>query len=432
MEVGLNSSRISRLAAAILVLAAGWVTGCEDNLQKPTSAEVRVTIRPDVAGLETGAEVWVDGALVVDSLTTRNLEYLLTAGEHRIVIRQDCVEVLPADTVVVPVVAGRAQDVDIYLKSRSATLSVTSDPAGLSIMLDGRPTGRVTPAAFTCVEPGSHEVIVRPGNSVGFDVVGDTLKSVEVAGTGNSEAAFTFAHDPLPQMRGTIIELMTSSYCPNCPVADRAAEAIVSDPIYDDDALSLITLHVRWGGMDPFHNAMINARLMHYSETGDAAPIAYFNGLHKTIGSSFPDLDEKYRGYINETYGSDGAAGLYWSNVRIEGDLLRGDLRCVAIHDLGAYDKPQLLMWYAKDSLIAVPDPFHFGHFNGVARSYADAIDLKETGHTDAGTWIDTSVSFDLSGDSNHQTSSLRLVAIVEDVTTLEVLQCRQVRIRTE
>lgn len=428
----MNSSRISRLAAAILILAAGWVTGCEDNLQKPTSAEVRLTFRPDVAGLETGAEVWIDGTLVVDSLTTRSLEYLLPAGEHRIVVRQDCVQVLPADTVVVPVLAGHSQDVDIYLKTRSATLSVTSDPVGLSIMLDGRETGRVTPTAFTCVEPGSHQVIVRPGNSVGFDVVGDTLKSVEVSGTENSEAAFTFEHNPLPQMRGTLIELMTSSYCPNCPVADRAAEGIVSDPIFQDDALALITLHVKWGGMDPFHNDAINGRLIHYSETGDAAPIAYFNGLHKTIGSSFPDLEQKYRGYIAETYGQEGAAGLYWSNVRIEGNQLRGDLRCITIDDLDDYDKPQLLMWYAKDSLIAVPDPFHFGHFNGVARDYAPVIDLKETGHANAGDWIDTSVMFDISSDTNHPTANLRLVAVVEDATTLEILQCRQVRIRTE
>ena len=421
----MNCSRTSRLAAA-LFLAAGLITGCADDLEKPTSAQVQLWIRPDVAGLEVGARVWIDGTLVVDSLTTRNLEYILPAGEHQIVVRQECVDVLPADTLIVPVIAGTPMDVDIYLQSRAASLSVTSEPSGLSIRHDGSETNRLTPTTFTCVEPGPHEVVVRPGNSVGFEISGDTLKTVDVGNAGNTEASFTFSHNPIPQFRGTLLELMTATLCPNCPVADHAAEEIAEDPFFDPEALQVIQLHVRWGGTDPFFNESINKRLTYYNEIGSSAPIAYFNGLDKTVGSSYPDIEALYRGKIMETYGQDGMVGLYWQRVRVEGNLLRGDLRCVTIEDLAGYDRPQLLAFYAKDSLTAQQDPFHAGPFDGVAREYAEKIDLKRSGIAGAGDWIDASVEFDLSPDGNHPSPAVRPVAFVQDSTTQEILQSRQ------
>jgi hypothetical protein len=182
--------------------------------------------------------------------------------------------------------------------------------------------------------------------------------------------------------------------------------------------------------MDPVHNQEIAGRLLFYHETGDAAPIAYFNGLDKTIGSVFPDIEGKYRGYVMETYGQEGQAALYWRNVRLEGNVLRGDLRYVAVEDLGGYGRPQLIAAYAKDSLRTNRAIYPDSYFNGVVRQYAPVIDLRRSGRTEEGDWIDTSVAFDLSADVDHPTQALRLVAFVEDSTTQEILQCRQVRVR--
>jgi hypothetical protein len=58
------------------------------------------------------------------------------------------------------VVAGSKSSILLHLSAISASVTVTSTPPGASVTLDGKPTGRVTPAQFA-VEKGSHTIVLR-------------------------------------------------------------------------------------------------------------------------------------------------------------------------------------------------------------------------------------------------------------------------------
>jgi serine/threonine protein kinase len=60
----------------------------------------------------------------------------------------------------VDVVAGAKASLSFHLAPINALVVVSSNPAGAEISLDGKPTGRVTPAQFA-VEKGSHTVLVK-------------------------------------------------------------------------------------------------------------------------------------------------------------------------------------------------------------------------------------------------------------------------------
>jgi hypothetical protein len=64
------------------------------------------------------------------------------------------------------------QDGDLFLKlsKASGTLSITSEPSGATIEVDGMVEGKRTPAIFN-LDPGNYHVKVsRSGASIDFDV----------------------------------------------------------------------------------------------------------------------------------------------------------------------------------------------------------------------------------------------------------------------
>ena len=390
-------------------------------------------VQSDVPGLALGSRIWIDGSLEVDSLAVEQVELLLEPGEHTVEIARECASVAPADSFVVLIEAARRHEVEVRIAS-AGVLSVTSEPPGLPVTLNGEETGSVTPAAFPCIEPGTYDVAVRPRAEVGFLVVGDTLRSVMVTESGQTNVDFVTALVPIAQPRGVLVELFTATLCPNCAPAEHLLDAIERDlAVYEEAALSTVELHLSWGNTDPFYNADIARRVAYYyGNDSETAPIAYFNGRNRIHGSGLPDLEEAYRSRIDLTYGQPASAGLYWTNVRVgEDDLLRGDLRFVAIDDLSGYESPHLFAFYTKDSLYARQYPNNWVHFFGVAREFAgEPLDLKELQLADPGSFADFEIAFDLGRDSQWPTPSIRLCAFVQDLATREVLQCREVRLR--
>lgn len=419
------------MAALVLALFAVGLLSCKDDLADPTLADVKMRFRSDPPSLVQGAEVWLDGQQIVASLASAEVVATLEEGLHTIVIRKDCVRVEPADTMTIEVAGGRPRTVDFMLRQSGALLSVISDPPGLAIAIDDSPTGVVTPASFPCVDSGSHEVRVDPPSGIGFDIVGETVRTVEVPSEGSVEAAFVFASTPRPQSRGVMMELFTATLCPNCPIADHAAVEIQEDPTYAPGTMTALEIHLSWGGTDPFNTEQINTRRVNYyygNET-QSAPVAYFNGRDRVVGSNLPDIKATYMGKIALSYGSDAQVGLYWTGARVEGSLVRGDLRMVAIEEISGFDRPELVAYYAKDSLTAPFDPFQVGQFMGVVRAYSEPIDLKEAGLTTAGSFLDREFVFDLTLDTAPPDRPLRLGAFVQDRSTKEVLQLREVHI---
>ncbi|MDM7915821.1 MAG: hypothetical protein QUU85_11260, partial [Candidatus Eisenbacteria bacterium] len=305
-----------------------------------------------------------------------------------------------------------------------------SDVYKRQVWLDGGGTGKRTPAAFPCIASGSHEVGVRPGSvsQVGFTVEGDSVKSVDVGGSGTTSVDFPFEVEPVAQPRGVLMEIFTATYCPNCPVADEAGVELNRDASLDPAQFCATQVHVYWGGTDPMHNAELASRvLVYYERDPGNAPFAFFNGANQIVGSAYENLTELYRSKILLTYGQASPAALYWNRVRTEGDLLRADLRFVAVGALAGM--PQLHAFYAKDSLQA-QNPFGVEYFDAVARHYMPAIDLAGEGATTRGAYVDVPVEFDLSQDTRWDSKEIRLVAFVQDAVTDEVLQMRQAKLR--
>ncbi len=104
----------------------------------------------------SGARFTIDGKSEASWVTPFTAERL-SPGDHDIVITKEGFS--PARRHVT-VSAGKLSSVGSELAAAFAKINIKSTPAGAAILLDGAPTGKVTPAVLS-VEPGSHKVIVR-------------------------------------------------------------------------------------------------------------------------------------------------------------------------------------------------------------------------------------------------------------------------------
>jgi serine/threonine-protein kinase len=128
------------------------------NSKKPVAAPVAVVVPGQIAVDSTpqGAQVQVDGksdSAWVTPFTLANLQ----PGQHSITVSKAG---YTSDTRSVDVASGNKAAIVIHLAQLMATLSVISDPAGASVFVDGRDTGKTTPAQIS-VDKGQHVVLVR-------------------------------------------------------------------------------------------------------------------------------------------------------------------------------------------------------------------------------------------------------------------------------
>jgi len=124
-----------------------------------------------------GAQIQVDGRFDSTWVTPFTVAQL-TPGQHNVVISKPG---YGAETRVLNVSSGSKNTLSIHLTPLLAMISVTSDPSGASVLLDGRETGKLTPAQVN-LEKGPHTVLVRktgfldetmtaegqPGQTIGF------------------------------------------------------------------------------------------------------------------------------------------------------------------------------------------------------------------------------------------------------------------------
>ncbi|MGH9491969.1 MAG: protein kinase domain-containing protein [Terriglobales bacterium] len=116
----------------------------------PGSGELRLTSYPP------GAQVQIDGWTEPKWITPFNSPSM-SAGAHTVIFSKGGY-ITQRQTV--EVAAGRSLTVHAQMSTAVSTLSVSSDPAGASILVDGKETGRLTPAKIS-VEKGEHKIIVR-------------------------------------------------------------------------------------------------------------------------------------------------------------------------------------------------------------------------------------------------------------------------------
>ncbi len=103
-----------------------------------------------------GAQVQVDGRTDPSWVTPFALTGL-TVGAHTVTVSKAGYS---TDTRTVNVASGSKAFVTSHLSQLMATLAVSSSPAGADVFIDGKNTGRVTPAQVS-VDKGQHVVLVR-------------------------------------------------------------------------------------------------------------------------------------------------------------------------------------------------------------------------------------------------------------------------------
>ncbi len=106
-----------------------------------------------------GAQVQIDGRSDPNWLTPYTMPGL-AAGEHTVVVSKPgyVQEIRTVD-----VVSATKAFLVVHLTAQVVSVSVSSDPAGAAIFVDGKDTAKVTPAVIS-LEKGNHTVLVRkPG-----------------------------------------------------------------------------------------------------------------------------------------------------------------------------------------------------------------------------------------------------------------------------
>ncbi len=104
-----------------------------------------------------GAEVRVDGRSDPSWITPFNLPGL-APGQHSVTVSRAG---YAPETRTIEVASGSKSFLVIQLAQLTAAAAITTQPAGAQIFLDGKDTGRVTPAQIPVDKPGPHTFLVK-------------------------------------------------------------------------------------------------------------------------------------------------------------------------------------------------------------------------------------------------------------------------------
>jgi len=102
-----------------------------------------------------GAQIQVDGQ--VAGVTPFSLAGLMP-GQHTVTVSKPG---FVTDTRTVAVNSGGKSTLSVQLAQVSASVSAHSDPAGAAVWMDGRDTGKVTPAQISVDRPGTHNFVFK-------------------------------------------------------------------------------------------------------------------------------------------------------------------------------------------------------------------------------------------------------------------------------
>ncbi len=158
-----------KLIFAILLLTFVFFA-CEDNTIDPVSDKGTIYVE----STPTGAEIWLDD-VNTNEVTPATIE--AAEGVHVLTLKKSGYADLP---ITVSVIANQQFTLTSAAQTTLAqlgTLSLTSEPAGATIWVDGENTGEVTPKNIS-VESGNHTVTLQ------FTDYSDTTFITQVTGTG--------------------------------------------------------------------------------------------------------------------------------------------------------------------------------------------------------------------------------------------------------
>jgi hypothetical protein len=123
----------------------------------PAPAPVVIPGQITVTSVPNGAQIHVDGQTDPSWTTPYNVADL-GPGQHTISVTKAGYS---TETRSIDVSSGSKSVLAVQLAALTAGVSVAGEPAGASIFIDGKDTGRVTPAQLSTDKPGNHTLTVK-------------------------------------------------------------------------------------------------------------------------------------------------------------------------------------------------------------------------------------------------------------------------------
>jgi eukaryotic-like serine/threonine-protein kinase len=170
------------------------VTPKYNKKKTKTQAPAVVAVIPGqltINSTPAGASVAVDGRNDPSWVTPFNLAGM-APGQHSVTVSRPGYS---SETRTIDVASNSKSFLVVQLAQLTATVAVSSEPAGASVFLDGRDTGKVTPAQIPVDKAGSHTVLVR---KQGY---------LEETTTANLQAGQSFRFAPTLRALGTTDEI---------------------------------------------------------------------------------------------------------------------------------------------------------------------------------------------------------------------------------
>jgi serine/threonine protein kinase len=157
------------------------------------AAPVAIPGQITVNSVPSGAQVHVDGQTEATWMTPYNMGNL-APGEHSITVSKAG---YATENRSIEVASGSKSVLVVQLAALTAQVSVAGDPTGASILIDGRDSGRVTPAQLTIDKPGNHTLTLK---KQGY---------LEESTTANLQAGQIFHYAPTLRALGSIDTMKT-------------------------------------------------------------------------------------------------------------------------------------------------------------------------------------------------------------------------------
>jgi serine/threonine protein kinase len=131
-----------------------------NNKKKAKPRPVAPAIVPgqlSVTSTPAGAQIQIDGQNNSTWVTPFTLASL-NPGQHTLTISKPG---YAPETRNIDVGSGSKSFISVQLGQLTATVSVSSDPTGVAVWIDGKDTGRVTPAQISVDKPGNHSFVFK-------------------------------------------------------------------------------------------------------------------------------------------------------------------------------------------------------------------------------------------------------------------------------
>jgi serine/threonine protein kinase len=146
------------------------------------SAPVTVPAQLSVSSAPAGAQVTFDGSALCETPCTLTG---IAPGQHTVSAHKPGFATATRN---LAMLSGANSSVSLDLTPLAASLSVSSSPAGAVVLIDGKDSGKLTPAQFSLSKPGVHTITVR---RVGYL---DQTSSVNVETGQASSVNLTMTH----------------------------------------------------------------------------------------------------------------------------------------------------------------------------------------------------------------------------------------------